>query len=114
MFLRVVTVTIASGQEDAYWAWSREVLALWDARGVVRAGGPYAAAGAEGESLAIWLTVHASEAEMRDEFTRLYADDPGAALMARRPPLVANTLMSTYAPWDPDRGAAKGPPVLIP
>ncbi|MFN0096618.1 MAG: hypothetical protein ACKVVT_17820 [Dehalococcoidia bacterium] len=114
MLLRVVTVTIAEGQEAPYWAWSREVLALWDARGVVRAGGPYAATGASGESLGVWLTVHPGEDEMRDEFTRLYADDPGRALMQRRPPLVASTLMTVYAEWDPDRGDPKGLPVLVP
>ena len=102
------------GKAAAYWAWSAEVVALWDANGVVRAGGPYASTSASGEDLAVWLTVHRSEDEMRAEFTRLYADGPGRALMARRPALVANTIVGVFGPWDPARGSPHGLPVMVP
>ncbi|MFN0146031.1 MAG: hypothetical protein ACKVT1_05940 [Dehalococcoidia bacterium] len=109
MYLRVVRATIAPGMTDAYWAWAKRILDLWDAAGVRRAGGPYAATNAAGEDAGIWLTIHETEAEMRDEFQRLYADGPGRELIAERPPLVAHTEVETYADWD-----VSGPPPAFP
>ncbi len=100
MYLRVVRARIAEGMTEAYWAWAREILALWDERGVRRAGGPYAAKDEEARDIAVWLTVHDSEEEMRDEFRLLYAEGEGKTLIERRPPLVAETTGSAHAAWD--------------
>jgi len=58
MQLRAVRVTIAPGKTTDYWAWAREIVALWDEHGIVRAGGPYALKGPDGEDVALWLSLH--------------------------------------------------------
>lgn len=112
MYLRVVTVTIAPGKVEAYWAWAKEVIDLWDEAGVVRAGGPYRGSGAAGEALAIWLTLHASEEDIRGEFERLYASGRGRELMQERPALVAATSGEVHAPWRPAAAAPPPAPML--
>lgn len=107
MLLRVVRVTIAPGREADYWAWSRDILRLWDEHGVRRAGGPYAGRGAGGEHTATWLTVHESEEQAREEFRSMYSGGRGQELIALRPPLVANTTSDHYPDWD-GTGAAPG------
>ncbi len=109
MYLRVVRVTIAPGKTEAYWAWAREILQLWDAAGVVRAGGPYAATGTAGEDVGVWLTVHESEEQASQQFRELYATGRGKELIALRPPLVAETTGGSYASWDGDGGAPAAP-----
>jgi hypothetical protein len=109
MFLRVIRVVIAPGQTDAYWSWAREILRLWDAHGVQRAGGPYATKGPNGEDIAIWLTVHADEASIRDEFRAMYSESPGKELIARRPPLVAETTSQIHPAWDVSAPAGASP-----
>jgi hypothetical protein len=101
-----VKVTIAPGKTDAYWEWAREIVALWDANGVVRAGGPYALKGPGGEDVALWLTVHGPGDDVREEFQRLYATEPGKGLIERRPPLVADTVSTLHPAWDPAPGVA--------
>ena len=113
MYLRVVRATIAPGMTEAYWAWAKRILDLWDAAGVRRAGGPYAAKGSAGEDVGVWLTLHETEAAMRDEFRRLYADGAGRDLIAERPPLVAHTTVESYPDWDQrGPGAPPSPPAL--
>ena len=105
----MVRATIAPGKTAAYWAWAKQILELWDAAGVRRAGGPYAAKGADGEEIGLWLTLHETEEEMLTEFQRLYADGRGKELIAERPPLVAHTAVETYPDWD-----TSGPPPAFP
>ncbi len=100
MIMREVRVTIAPGKRDDYWAWARDIVELWDAHGVRRAGGPYRLQDdSDGQSrdVALWLTLHESMAEIEDEFRTLYSDGPGKALIEQRPPLVAET---THDYWD--------------
>ncbi len=106
MHLRVVRVTIAPGKTEAYWAWSAEILKLWDEAGVVRAGGPYATKGPSGEDVGVWLTVHESEEQAGKQFQGLYEAGRGKELIALRPPLVAETTGGSFAPWD---GAGSAP-----
>ena len=109
MHLRVVRVTIAPGRTEAYWAWSRDILELWDEAGVVRAGGPYAATGANGEDIGIWLTVHDSEQQAREQFQALYSAGRGKELIALRPPLVAETTGGSFGQWDGRGDAPQAP-----
>lgn len=101
MILRSVRVTIASGQYDAYWAWSRDIVELWDEGGVVRAGGPYALSGTGGLQVALWLSVHETEEEARTQFQSLYAFGRGKELIEQRPALVSATESSTFTDWMP-------------
>lgn len=110
MLLRVVTVTIASGQEAAYWAWAREILDYWDERGVRRAGGPYVERAEDGREVATWLTLHNDAAEIAAEFRSLYAEGRGKELIGRRPPLVESTTGAVFAEWD--QSAADPAPTL--
>jgi hypothetical protein len=100
MYLRVVRVQLVPGKFNDYWSWASEIVALWDDYHVIRVGGPYRHRGPAGEDIAIWLTAHETEAAMRDEFRDMYASERGAALIARRPPLVAETTTAAYADWD--------------
>ena len=108
MILRLVRVRIAEGKAEEYWAWASEILALWDARGVKRAGGPYATIDDEGRDIAVWLTVHEREDEIREEFRLLYAEGRGRELIERRPPLVAETTGEVYREWN--EGERLAPP----
>ena len=89
MILRSVTVTIAPGKSTDYWAWAKEIVSLWDAHGVVRAGGPYAWRTTEGKEMALWLTIHETADEVASEFRKLYSEGRGRELIDRRPPLVS-------------------------
>jgi hypothetical protein len=109
MLLRVVRVTVAPGKHGEYWSWAKEIVELWDSAGVRRAGGPFSSAGPAGEDIANWLTFHESEDQAREEFRALYSTVRGAELIARRPPLVSDTVTVTFPAWD---GA--GPPPLPP
>ena len=109
MILRSVTVTIAPGKTEAYWAWAKEIIDLWDSHGVVRAGGPYRWSGAEGKEMALWLTVHESKDEIANEFRTLYAGGRGRELIEQRPPLVEHTDSATFSQWD-TRAEAPPPP----
>jgi hypothetical protein len=100
MQLRAVRVTIAPGKSDDYWAWAKEIVALWDAHNVVRAGGPYRLTGPGGEDVALWLTVHANEDDVRNEFTTMYSSGRGKELIEQRPPLVAETTSTLSEHWD--------------
>jgi hypothetical protein len=100
MFLRVVRVVIAPGQKEAYWSWAREILDLWDAGGIQRAGGPYATKGPDGEDIAIWLTVHSDESANASDFRKMYSEGHGKALIERRPPLVSSTTSELHADWN--------------
>ncbi len=98
VILRIVTVTVAPGTLDAYWAWAGEILALWDAHGIERAGGPYRSR--EGKTdVAQWLTLHADDSVIEDEFRAMYRTDVGKALIERRPALVAETTIANYDAW---------------
>jgi hypothetical protein len=108
MYLRIVRVTIAPGKTEAYWAWAREVLDLWDENGVRRAGGPFAGKGAAGEDIATWLTVHQGEAEAQTEYQVMYAAGRGREIISRRPPLVAETVTSLHGDWE-QRGTDAAP-----
>ncbi len=107
MILRSVKVTIAEGQFDAYWLWSRDILKLWDEGGVRRAGGPYVLSGSDGERIALWLSVHESEAEASSQFKALYAEGRGKELIMKRPALVSASESLAYAEWAADDA---GPP----
>ena len=99
MILRAVTVTIATGQQEAYWSWADEIVALWDAHGVRRAGGPYRRhleAGRGEADVTLWLTLHEDMAEIEGEFRTLYGEGRGQALIERRPPLVAETTVTYF------------------
>ncbi len=111
MLLRVVTVTIAKGQEPAYWAWAREVLDYWDERGVKRAGGPYLERAEDGREVATWLTLHDDGAEIAAEFRTLYAEGRGKELIERRPPLVESTTGAVFPEWEQ---SAPGPAPAFP
>jgi hypothetical protein len=108
MQLRTVRVTIAPGKTGDYWAWARDIVALWDAHGIKRAGGPYALKGPAGEDVALWLTVHDDESEIRGEFQAMYAGGRGKELIELRPPLVSETTSSLSEDWNPADGS--GPP----
>ena len=110
MLLRVVRVTIAPGKAGAYWSWAKDIVRLWDEAGVRRAGGPYALKGARGEDVALWLTVHESEEQMRLEFQQLYSAGRGKALIDVRPELVAETQGSAFGEWQPGDSSAPPPP----
>jgi hypothetical protein len=109
MHLRIVNVTIAPGKTGDYWDWAAEIIALWDRHGIRRAGGPYRMANSRGQDVGIWLTVHDSAEAGRDEFARMYATEEGKALIARRPPLVADTTFSTGEDWSPPGEAPELP-----
>lgn len=111
MQLRAVRVTIAPGKTTDYWAWAREIVALWDEHGIVRAGGPYALKGPHGEDVALWLSLHGPADDVRAEFQKLYAAGRGAELIAQRPPLVADTVTTLHPDWD---GAAGSEPPAPP
>jgi hypothetical protein len=98
MIMRAVTVTIAAGKEADYWAWAREIVELWDAKGVRRAGGPYRSREGEQE-VGLWLTLHDDMTEIEDEFRTLYAEGAGKALIERRPALVSDTTVAYYDSW---------------
>jgi hypothetical protein len=100
MQLRGVRVTIAPGKSDEYWAWAKEIVALWDAHGVKRAGGPYRLRGPAGEDVALWLTVHGEDDDIRDEFQRMYSAGRGKELIEQRPPLVSETTSTLSEHWD--------------
>ena len=110
VFLRVVRVTIAEGKTEAYWTWSKDIVRLWDEAGVKRAGGPYAMKGERGEDVALWLTVHDNEEQMRSEFQELYGSGWGKELIEVRPGLVAETQGSAIPDWNPLDGAAPPAP----
>ncbi len=110
MILRTVKVTIEEGQYDAYWSWSRDILKLWDEGGVRRAGGPYALSGPDGEHIALWLSVHASEAEATSQFKALYADGRGRELILKRPALVSASESLTYGDWAADDSSPPAAP----
>jgi hypothetical protein len=57
----------------------------------------------------VWLTVHESEEQARQQFAELYAGGRGKELIALRPPLVAETTGGSWAPWD-GRGDAPAAP----
>ena len=105
MQLRTVRVTIAPGQTATYWAWARESVALWDAHGIRRAGGPYAFKGPDGEDVALWITVHDDGGDVREEFREMYSSGRGKDLIEQRPPLVAETTSTLSNDWD-----IEGPP----
>jgi len=109
MYLRLVRTVIAPGMADAYWKWSREILDLWDEHGVLRAGGPYATTGPGGEGVAVWLSLHDSEEQMREQFRVMYSEGRGRELIGRRPALVSATTEGWYPEWDTD-----GPALLPP
>ena len=97
MFLRAVAVTVATGQHDAYWSWANENIALWDAHGVRRSGGPYRQhSKADDADVALWLTLHEDTAEIEGKFRTLYGESEGKALIERRPALVAETTVAYY------------------
>lgn len=114
MILRVVRTVIAPGREADYWAWSAEILALWDEAGIRRAGGPYSMRAPGGEEVGVWLTVHESEEQARSEFQSLYAEGRGSDLIALRPPLVASTTTDLAVDWDPSSGPPPPPPSWLP
>jgi hypothetical protein len=99
MQVRAVRVTIAPGKTEAYWAWAKEIVALWDAHGIKRAGGPYAFKGPGGEDVALWLTVHDGD-DIRGEFTDMYSSGRGKELIEQRPPLVSETTSTLSDDWD--------------
>ena len=99
MILRSVTVTLATGKEADYWTWAEDILDLWDASGVQRAGGPYLSTGPNGEQIATWLTVHESEDAAREQFRLIYSEGEGARLIALRPALVSNSVSAAYTQW---------------
>jgi hypothetical protein len=109
MQLRTVRVTIAPGKTADYWAWARDIVALWDAHGIRRAGGPYAFKGASGEDVALWLTVHDDESEIRGEFQAMYSTGRGKELIELRPPLVSETTSSLCKDWDAADGSSAPP-----
>mgnify|MGYP002864676981 FL=1 len=100
MILRAVYVKIEPGRTDDYWAWANDILALWDEHGIQRHGGPYKGKGANGEDTAVWLTLHHSEQAAHDEFRAMYTTPAGRALLDARPPLVADTDVINYTPFD--------------
>ncbi len=100
MILRAVYVAIAPTQKDAYWAWAREILALWDANGIRRHGGPFQGRGSNGEDTAVWLTLHESEQTAGDEFREMYSTPAGRELLERRPALVSDTRLENYSPFE--------------
>jgi hypothetical protein len=113
MYLRIIRTTIERGQEAAYWAWSRDILDLWDAHGIVRAGGPYVTKSGDGYEVALWLTVHKDPESARSDFREMYATPRGMELIAQRPALVARTDASLHGDWV-QRGEepVPAPPVL--
>ena len=110
MILRSVTVTIAPGKTEAYWAWAKDIVDLWDSHGVKRAGGPYRWRSADGKEMALWLTVHESEDEIAGEFQRMYSEGRGRELIEQRPPLVEHTDSGAFTQWDMGSGEAPPPP----
>jgi hypothetical protein len=98
---RLVTVHIAPGKRDDYWAWAQEIIALWRAHNVPVTG-IWAARDEDGSDVGFWLTEHASEAEEQELFRAMYSTAEGARLIALRPPLVARTevhrLEDVYVP----------------
>jgi hypothetical protein len=110
MQLRAVRVTIAPGKFDAYWAWAKEIEALWDAHDINRAGGPYAFVDGTGANVALWLTVHGDDEDVRGTFGAMYSTERGKALIEQRPPLVSDTVTTVNEDWDP----AAGPPPAAP
>ena len=109
MYLRCVRVTIAPGRRNDYWAWAKEILGLWEDHGVRRAGGPYSLTGAAGEDIGLWLTVHDSEQQAREQFQALYSAGRGKELIALRPPLVAETTGGSFGQWDGRGDAPQAP-----
>ena len=99
MILRAVYVTIAPERNDDYWAWTREILALWDQHGIRRHGGPFRGLGEAGDQ-AVWLTLHDSEEAALNEFREMYQTTEGRALLERRPPLVSETTVANYMAFD--------------
>ena len=110
MILRSVKVTIAGGQYDAYWSWSREILKLSEKGGIRRAGGPYSYSGPNGEQVALWLSVHESESDASSEFKALYASGLGRELILKRPDMVSASETATYSDWSEDEGVPPAPP----
>lgn len=108
--MRVVRVTIADGKTEAYWVWAKDIVRLWDEGGVRRAGGPYALKGDRGEDVALWLTVHDTEEQMRSEFQQLYGSGWGKELIDVRPGLVKETQGSAMPDWNPLDGSAPAAP----
>lgn len=100
MILRAVFVTIAPGQTEAYWAWSREILVLWDQHGVRRHGGPFRGTGPDGEDTGLWLTLHDSQESATEEFRQVYSTAEGRELLDRRGALVSDTTLANYSPFD--------------
>ena len=99
MVYRIVTVTIQPGRAEEYWQWSREVAQLWnEAR--VNIIGIFQAGDEEGQDLAIWITGHKSEGEAQELFQQMYGSGNGQEVIARRPPLVADTKMIWMQPWE--------------
>jgi hypothetical protein len=99
MILRAVFVTIAPERTADYWAWGREIVALWDSHGIVRHGGPFMGEGTDGEDTAVWLTLHDSEQGAEDEFRSMYGTPEGRVLLERRRPLVDETSIANYSPF---------------
>lgn len=104
MILRSVRVTLAPGKTEEYWAWAREILDLWDAHGVKRAGGPYAMSNPDGADVALWLTVHNSEEEVAPLFRGIYSEGRGAELIALRPAMVSESVTTVLENWIPTFG----------
>ncbi len=100
MILRAVYVTVEPGRNDDYWSWADDILELWDEHGIQRHGGPYKSKGPDGEDTAVWLTLHHSEQHAHDEFRAMYTTEAGRALLEKRPPLVADTSVINYTPYD--------------
>jgi hypothetical protein len=98
---RLVTVHIAEGKADEYWAWAREIIALWKEH-KVPVTGIWRARDEDGAEVGYWLTQHASEEEEQALFRGMYGTAEGARLIALRPPLVARTdvhrLEDVYVP----------------
>ncbi len=99
MILRSVRVTLAPGKTEEYWEWAKDILALWDAHGVVRAGGPYAMKNPDGADVAIWLTVHNSEEEVTPLFRGIYGEGRGKELIALRPAMVSDSVTTVLENW---------------
>ena len=100
VIMRAVTVTVAAGQHAAYWACAEEIVALWDAHGIQRLGGPYRQQRASDDpDRAVWLTLHDEKSGIDEEFRTMYSEGRGKALIERRPPLVAETSVTYYDPY---------------
>jgi len=99
MQYRVVTVTIQSGKTEDYWQWSRDVIRLWQEVGINTLG-IFRAKDEAARDLAIWITIHGSEKEAEQQFTQMYGTAKGQKIMARRPPLVADTRITWMELWE--------------